>query len=153
MAKKKRKKALTGVLSKHKRGFGFVTCDELEQDVFIAAESMNGAMNGDEVEIDLIPRHLWRESPEGIVDRVLSRNTTEIVGTFNRSKKFGFVVPDSRKSREDVFVRKKDFAGAKKGDKVVAEITRYPDRNNNAEGRIVEIISRAGQPGGDIKEI
>ena len=41
MAKKKRKKALTGVLSKHKRGFGFVTCDELEQDVFIAAESMN----------------------------------------------------------------------------------------------------------------
>ncbi len=153
MAKKKRKKALTGVLSKHKRGFGFVTCDELEQDVFIAAESMNGAMNGDEVEIDLIPRHLWRESPEGIVDRVLSRNTTEIVGTFNRSKKFGFVVPDSRKSREDVFVRKKDFAGAKKGDKVVAEITRYPDRNNNAEGRIVEIISRAGQPGGDIKAL
>ncbi len=50
-------------------------------------------------------------------------------------------------------MRKKDFAGAKKGDKVVAEITRYPDRNNNAEGRIVEIISRAGQAGGDIKAL
>ncbi len=65
MAKKKRKKALTGILSKHRRGFGFVTCDGLEQDVFISADSMDGAMNGDEVEMDLIPRHLWRESPGG----------------------------------------------------------------------------------------
>ena len=153
MAKKKRKTALTGVLSKNRRGFGFVTCEGMDRDVFVAAGSMNGAMDGDEVELDLVPEYLWRGSPEGLVDRVLSRNTVEVVGTFERSKKFGFVVPDSRKFREDIFVRKKDFGGAKKGDKVVAEITRYPDRNNSAEGRIVEIISRAGQPGGDIKAL
>lgn len=114
---------------------------------------MHGAMNGDEVEIDLIPEYLWRDSPEAIITKVLHRNTTEVVGTFDKSKKFGFVIPESKKQKEDIFIRKKDFSGAKKGDKVVVQITRYPDQHNSAEGRISEIISRAGQPGGDIKAI
>lgn len=110
-------------------------------------------MNGDEVEVDLIPEYLWKQSPEGIIVKVLSRQTEEVAGTFEKSRKFGFVVPESRKYREDIFIRKKDFAGAQRGDKVVARITKYPDHENSAEGKIVEIISRAGQPGGDIKAI
>ena len=153
MAKKKKRHTYTGILSKHRKGFGFVSCDEIEDDVFIAASSMHGAMNGDEVEIDLIPEYLWRDSPEAIITKVISRNTTEVVGTFDKSKKFGFVIPESKKQKEDIFIRKKDFSGAKKGDKVVVQITRYPDQHNSAEGRICEIISRAGQPGGDIKAI
>lgn len=155
MSKKKNRKKhiLTGELVKHRRGFGFVQCEGMERDIFIAAGSMGGAMNGDTVEVDLIPEYLWEQSPEGIITKVLNRKTSEIVGTFEKSKKFGFVVPESRKYREDVFVRKKDFSGAKRGDKVVVQITKYPDRNNSAEGRITEIISRAGQPGGDIKAI
>ena len=153
MAKKKKRHTYTGILSKHRKGFGFVACDEIEDDVFIATSSMHGAMNGDEVEIDLIPEYLWRDSPEAIITKVLSRNTTEVVGTFDKSKKFGFVIPESKKQKEDIFIRKKDFSGAKKGDKVVVQITRYPDQHNSAEGRISEIISRAGQPGGDIKAI
>ena len=54
MAKKKKRHTYTGILSKHRKGFGFVACDDIEDDVFIAAGSMHGAMNGDEVEIDLI---------------------------------------------------------------------------------------------------
>lgn len=153
MAKKKKRKMHTGILSKHPRGFGFVTCEDIEKDVFIAAGSMGGAMNGDEVEVDLIPEYLWKQSPEGIIVKVLSRKTEEVAGTFEKSRKFGFVVPESRKYREDIFIRKKDFAGAQRGDKVVARITKYPDHENSAEGKIVEIISRAGQPGGDIKAI
>lgn len=152
---KKRKKgqALTGTLSRHRKGFGFVMCDDLEQDVFIAPDSMGTAMDGDEVEIDLIPEYLWRNSPEAIITKVTKRKTAEVVGTFHKSKKFGFVVPESRKYREDVFIRKRDFSGAQRGDKVVVQITRYPDRYNSAEGKITEIISRAGMPGGDIKAI
>ncbi len=153
MAKKKKRKNLTGILSKHRRGFGFVTCEGLEKDVFISADSMGGAMNGDKVEVDLIPEYFWRDSPEGIITKVLSREITEVAGTFEKSKKFGFVVPEGKKLNEDIFIRKKYFSGAKKGDKVVAQIIRYPDRHNSAEGKIVEIISRAGQPGGDIKAI
>lgn len=153
MAKKRKRKVLTGTLIKHRRGFGFVSCDEMDKDIFVAADSMGGAMNGDKVEIDLIPEYLWRESPEGIITKVLNREITEVAGTFERSKKFGFVTPESKKLHEDIFVRKKDFSGAKKGDKVVVQITKYPDKYNNAEGRITEIISRAGEAGGDIKAI
>ena len=153
MIKKNKRNVLTGVLSKHRKGFGFVACDEIEQDVFIAPDSMGNAMDGDEVEIDLIPDHLWRNSPEAIITKVINRKTTEVVGTFQKSKKFGFVVPESKKYREDIFVRKKDFSGAQRGDKVVVQITKYPDRYNSAEGKITEIISRYGQPGGDIKAI
>ena len=153
MAKKKKRKNLTGILSKHRRGFGFVKCEGLEKDVFISADSMGGAMNGDEVEVDLIPEYFWRDSPEGIITKVLNREITEVAGTFEKSKKFGFVVPDGKKFNEDIFIRKKHFSGAKKGDKVVAQIIKYPDRHNSAEGRIIEIISRAGQAGGDIKAI
>lgn len=153
MAKKKKRHVYTGILSKHRKGFGFVSCEEIEDDIFVSAASMGGAMNGDEVEIDLIPDYLWRQSPEGIITKVLNRKTVEVVGTFDKNKKFGFVVPDGKKYREDVFVRKKDFSGAQRGDKVVACITKYPDKYNSAEGKIVEIISRAGQQGGDIKAI
>lgn len=153
MTKKRKRNVLTGEIIKHRRGFGFVRCEDMDRDIFISAASMGGAMNGDTVEVDLIPEYLWKNSPEGIVSRVVRRKTAEVVGTFDRSRKFGFVVPESRQFREDVFVRKKDFSGARKGDKVVVQITRYPDRNNSAEGRITEIISRAGQPGGDIKAI
>ncbi len=152
MAKKKRA-ILTGILIKHRRGFGFVECDGMEEDIFIARESMGAAMDGDMVEVDLIPDYLWRESPEGIITKVLERKTTEIAGTFEKSKKFGFVIPENRKQKEEVFVRKKDFSGAQRGDKVVVQITRYPDKHNSAEGKITEIISRAGQPGGDIKAL
>lgn len=69
---------LTGTLSKHRKGFGFVTCDELERDVFIAPDSMGTAMDGDEVEIDLIPEYLWRSAPEAIITKVRSRKTTEV---------------------------------------------------------------------------
>lgn len=151
--KKNKRHVLTGILSKHRKGFGFVTCDEIDQDIFIAPDSMGSAMDGDTVEVDLIPSYLWRSSPEAIVTKVVNRKTTEVVGTFQKSKKFGFVVPESRKYREDVFVKKKDFSGAQRGDKVVVQITKYPDRYNSAEGKITEIISRAGQPGGDIKAI
>lgn len=153
MANRQKYEIITGIISKHRQGFGFVKCDRFERDVFISADNIKGAMNGDEVEIDLIPEYLWKDSPEGIVTKILNRKLTEVAGTFMKHKKFGFVIPEGKKETDDIFVRKKDFSGAQRGDKVVVQITKYPDRNNSAEGKIVEIISRYGQPGGDIKTL
>ena len=102
---------------------------------------MNGAMNGDIVEVDLIPEYLWEQSREGIVTRIISRSVEEVVGTFEKNKKFGFVVPDDRKQNDDIFIKKKDFGGAKRGDKVVARIVKYPGKHDSAEGRIIQVIS------------
>lgn len=140
-------------MSKHKRGFGFVRTEDGEGDIYISARSIHGAMDGDRVLVDLIPQALWGSSREGIIIKILQRNTEEVAGTFEKSKKFGFVIPDGKKGGEDIFVRKKDFSGAQRGDKVLVRITKYPDKENSAEGKIVEIISRNGQAGGDIKAL
>mgnify|MGYP004538602417 FL=1 len=158
MSRKNRKKqrpAVTGILSKHKKGFGFVIPDEgsFDRDIFISPSDMNGAMEGDRVEVDLIPEYLWEQSPQGIITKVTDRKLKEVAGFFDKGKKFGFVVPVDRKHNEDIYIPKKAFSGAKNGDIVVADITGYPDRKNSAEGKITGILARAGEPGGDIKAI
>lgn len=158
MSRKNRKKqrpAVTGILSKHKKGFGFVMPDEgsFDRDIFISPSDMNGAMEGDRVEVDLIPEYLWEQSPQGIITKVTDRKLKEVAGFFDKGKKFGFVVPVDRKHNEDIYIPKKAFSGAKNGDIVVAAITGYPDRKNSAEGKITGILARAGEPGGDIKAI
>ena len=158
MSRKNRKKqrpAVTGILSKHKKGFGFVMPDEgsFDRDIFISPSDMNGAMEGDRVEVDLIPEYLWEQSPQGIITKVTDRKLKEVAGFFDKGKKFGFVVPVDRKHNEDIYIPKKAFSSAKNGDIVVAAITGYPDRKNSAEGKITGILARAGEPGGDIKAI
>ena len=100
MAKKDKKKrsVLAGTLQKHKNGFGFVDAGG-EEDIFIPPDGMNGAMDGDVVEIDLLPPYMWDRRPEAIVTRVRERAVSEVIGTFYRRKNYGFVVPEGGRSR------------------------------------------------------
>lgn len=150
--KKKYMEPVTGIIEKHARGFGFVRQEDSE-DIFIGPANMLGAMNGDLVEVDLLPEHLCSRSKEGIITKILQRKFTEVVGTFQDNGRFGFVVPDDRKNTDDIFIKKELARGAASGDRVVAVITKYPDRFSRAEGKITEIIARAGQVGGDISSM
>ncbi|MBQ0078996.1 MAG: ribonuclease R [Eubacterium sp.] len=143
----------TGTLSKHMRGFGFVVCDDLEGDIFVPAKELNGAMDGDVVEVELAPAYLWKDSPQGTVKTVVKRALTQVAGRFEKSGKFGFVVPDGKKLNDDIFVNKKNFSGAQTGDRVVVEIIEYPEGGRKAEGKITEIIGHRGDAGADIKAI
>lgn len=144
--------SIVGVLDKTKSGFGFVRQEEGE-DIFISRYNMNGAMNGDTVEVDLLPGYLWERSMEGIIDKVVERSTKEVVGKFQKNKRFGFVVPDDKKNNDDVFVKKEHFRNAQEGDTVVVEITEYPTKDASAEGKITEVICRKGEVGGEIKAL
>lgn len=154
MSKRKNDKLEThiGIIEKHGRGFGFVRQED-DEDIFVAPSNMFGAMNGDLVEVDLLPPHLWNKSKEGIVAKVLERNYTEVIGTFQKNKRFGFVVPDDKKNPDDIFIKKDFFRNAQNGDMVVAKIIKYPDKFGKAEGRITEIIAKAGEVGGDISAL
>jgi len=142
----------SGVLEKTRSGVGFVRQEE-GGDIFIGRSNMGGAMHGDTVEVDLLPAYMWSKSREGIVDRVIARSLTEVVGTFQRNKKFGFVVALDSRNNDDVFIKKADFGSAQNGDVVVAKITKYPEKNISAEGKITEVISRCGEAGGELKAL
>lgn len=121
---KAEERKLTGVFQAHPRGFGFVTVEGEPEDIFIAESQTGGAMHLDRVEIAVSPASTGRRK-EGAVLRVLERGIRQVVGTFEESRNFGFVVPDNAKLAKDIFVPKEHSMGAVSGHKVVVEITGY----------------------------
>ncbi len=145
---------IVGKLQGHQAGYGFLIPDRPgREDVFIGADNMNGAMHGDRVIARFIGMTRRGMREEGEIIRILQRGSEKIVGTFEQDKQHGFVVPDEKRVAQDVFILKGMELGAKTGDKVVVEITRWPEKRRNAEGKVQEIIGRKGEPGIDIESI
>jgi len=90
---------------------------------------------------------------EGEIIRIVRRANLQLVGTFETSKHFGFVVPDDARLNQDIFIPKDDWNGAKSGARVTVEITKWPDKKRSAEGIIVEILGYKGDPGLEIVAI
>jgi len=145
---------ITGIFEANERGFGFIRPDDEEDDdIFIPPSSINGAFDGDRVEVRITSPGEGNKGPEGVILKVIERNNKNIIGKFERSKNFGFVVPESKKIGHDIFIPKGDFNGARNGDIVCVEITKWPVRHRNAEGKIVNVLGKAGKPGVDILTI
>ena len=78
-----------GFVDMTRTGSAFIVCEGLENDVFVSARNLNGALNGDKVRLQAwLPR--GRQRPEGEVKEVLQRNTEHFLGTLHRSKKIRF---------------------------------------------------------------
>ena len=123
---KTEEKFLTGTFIGNARGFGFVEVEGEEKDIFIPESQIGGAMHGDLVQISLLSEKAAEgKRREGAVVKILQRGTTQAVGTFQKSKNFGFVVPDNLKLGQDIFVPLEHSKGAVDGHKVVVEITAY----------------------------
>ncbi len=145
---------VVGRLQGNERGYGFVIPeDENTVDVFIPADELNGAMHNDRVVARIGKRSLGDKRAEGEIVKVISRANKTIVGTFENSVQFGFVIPDNTRISGDIFIPKGEFNKAKAGYKVIAEITRWPEKRRNAEGKVIEVIGNKDDPGNDIISI
>ncbi len=149
---------IEGILSKHRRGYAFVRPQdpELEMgDIFIPPTRQASAMSGDLVLVRTFPRegNLSERGPEGEVVKILNRAISLVPGTFLRDRGFAWLIPADKKLGERIRIEKKDFNGAKDGDKAVVKLTRWPQRGRSPEGKVMEILSRKGEPGGDVKAL
>jgi ribonuclease R len=143
-----------GRLQGHQKGYGFVIPDvEGVSDLFIPAENMNGAMNNDRVIAKIVREGVAGKRTEGEIIRILKRANSKIVGTFEKSEHFGFVVPDDRRIYQDIFIAKQDVNSAKTGHKVVVEVTKWPEKRRSPEGKIIEVLGDKDKPGVDILSI
>lgn len=140
---------ITGTFTSHQRGYGFVTIEGEEEDIFIPAEDTGGAFHKDVVQITVSSAVTGRRR-EGKVVKILSHGITQVVGTYENSKNFGFVVPDDPKINKDIFVPRERSKGAVSGHKVVVEITDYGKKDRKPEGKVVEILGHINDPGTDI---
>ncbi len=147
----KNKKELKGIFKGNQKGFGFVKIENAENEIYVSRGDTKDAIDGDEVIIKLLENQNREDkNPEGKIVRVLSHSRDTIVGTFQKSKNFGFVVPDDKKMNTDIYISKKNSKKAKNNQKVVVQITKYPQGNKSAEGKIVEIIGHINQAGVDM---
>lgn len=145
---------IVGKLQGHSKGFGFVTPDiGAGDDIYISAENMNGAMNNDTVVVRVASIQVPGKRIEGEIIRIINRANKEVVGTFEKSANFGFVVPDDKRIYQDIFISRENINGAKHGYKVVVEIEKWPDKRRNPEGRIKEILGSRETPGVDILSV
>jgi ribonuclease R len=150
----KRMNLVVGRIQGNDKGFAFLIPDDVNQrDIYIKSDDMNGAIHNDRVIVRLYKALEANKKPEGEVIRILVRMNTTMVGTFELSKNLGFVLPDDSRISQDFLINKSDFNGAKNGDKVVIEVTRWPEKRRSPEGKIIEIIGKKGEPGVDILSI
>lgn len=149
---KKQDEELIGTFISNSRGFGFVEIEGREQDLFIPESGVNGAFHKDTVRVELLKEQRGKR-PEAKVVAILEHAVNRVVGTFEKSKNFGFVIPDNDKLSSDIFVPIERSKGAVNGHKVVVELTDYGDEKHKPEGKVVEIIGHINDPGVDIMSI
>ena len=145
-------KVLVGTFISNAKGFGFVEVEGREEDYYIPEDKVNGAFHKDTVQIALLGAKNGKRQEAQVV-KIISRGMTQIVGTYEKSKNFGFVVPDNGKVSQDIFVPKERSKGAVSGHKVVVEITDYGSARRSPEGKVVEILGHINDPGVDIMAI
>ncbi len=146
--------SVNGIFCGHPKGFGFVTVEGMEQDVFIPEDRTGAALHGDRVQIvvESQDRGGGRRA-EGSVLKVLEHANKEVVGYYQKSKGFGFVIPDNQKISKDIFIPQGCDMGAVTGHKVVARIKEFGDANHKPEGVVTESLGHVNDPGTDILSI
>ena len=142
-----------GRIDKNPAGFAFLIPDNPEkEDIYLSADHLSGAMNNDKVLVRIL--HVSHgEKAEGEVVKILKRANEHIVGVFDDYRRYGFVIPDNQRINTDIFVPESEKAGASHDDKVVVKITRWPERNRNPEGKVVEILGKKGESGVDLEAL
>ena len=143
---------IEGYFISNDRGFGFVEVEGQDEDYFIPEDKVNGAFHHDMVLIQVEDSQTGKRKEARVV-KVLSHEIQQVVGYFQKSKTFGYVLPDNQKIAQDIYIPGKDTMGAVTGHKVVVQITDYGTNGRKPEGKIIEIIGHINDPGVDIISI
>ena len=141
-----------GIFSATQKGYGFVIIEGEEEDIFVPEEDTKGALHEDKVLVSISKERTGKRK-EGEIIRIIERACKILVGTFQKSNKFGFVITDNKKINKDIYIAGADDKGAVTGHKVVVEIINYGDDEHKPEGKIIEILGHKDDPGVDIMSI
>lgn len=142
---------IKGRVQSNPKGFAFlIPEDPSKEDIYISSENLNSAMHNDKVLVRPFKSGGGKRD-EGEVIKILDRANETIVGELDHYGKYGFVIPDNKRIFTDIYIHQGNFKGADSGDKVVVKIIKWPRKNRNPEGEIIEKIGSKGDPGVDLE--
>ena len=145
-----KKELKIGTYRKNQKGFGFVKLDDQEDEIYIARENSLNALNGDTVGIEITKNKEADKKEEGKIIKIIRHEKNTVVGTFQKNRNFGFVVPDDKNFGTDIFISKANWGKARNRHKVLVQITKYPEKGKNAEGKIIEVLGGVNEAGVDM---
>jgi ribonuclease R len=134
---------ITGAVDMTRSGYGFISTDDIEEDVFISANNLHTALHGDKVKVWLYAKKKGAR-PEGEVVEILERSRTQFVGTVEVMPNFAFLIPDNKNMPFDLFIPGSKLNGALQGQKAVARVIDWDPKSKNP---VAEIINVLGYPG------
>lgn len=141
-----------GVMRANKKGFGFVEVENLEDDVYVAQENMNGAIHDDIVLVEITSK-MTLDRLEGRILRILKRQVERYIGEINFDKKgIGYITLDDSKIKLNIQVPRDKAMNAVDGHKVVVELVKKVN-NSKYQGKVIDIIGHKNDPGVDILSI
>ena len=144
----------TGILDLAAKGNGYIICDDFDDDVFIASNNINKALNGDEVEFYVYKRRK-RGKLEGEITNIIKREKNEYVGVIQiqDKKNFAFVIADSNKMYKDIFVPINKINKAEDGDKVLVKLEDWPEKADSPYGKVIQVLGKPGEHNTEIHAI
>jgi len=134
---------VTGTVDMTRMGYGFITGEDIKDDVFVSAKNLKTALHGDKVKVWLYARRKGSR-PEGEVVEIIERWRSSFVGTIELMPNFAFLMPDNKNMPFDLFIPLSKLNGAKQGQKAVARVVEW---NPDSKNPIAEIIDVLGEPG------
>lgn len=145
--------ALVGTFESTSRGFGFVVIPDREDDIFVKATDTMNAFYHDKVKVVITTEKNGGKRAEGKIVAIVEHEIKEVVGTFQKNRTYGFVIPDNAKINCDIFIPQEFMNGAVEGSKVVASISDYGSQSKNPQGKVTEVLGHIDDPGVDIMSI
>ena len=145
--------ALVGTFESTSRGFGFVVIPDREDDIFVKANDTMNAFYHDKVKVVITTEKNGGKRAEGKIVAMVEHEIKEVVGTFQKNRTYGFVIPDNAKINCDIFIPQEFMNGAVEGSKVVASISDYGSQSKNPQGKVTEVLGHIDDPGVDIMSI
>ncbi len=134
---------ITGMVDMKRTGKAYVITEELGEDVYIAPNNTNHALNGDKVKVRLFPKRQGRKI-EGQITEILERAKTQFVGVIHATQKYAFLIPDNPNMPVDIFIPLEKLHGAAHGMKAIARITDWPRESNTPFGEITDVLGKPG---------
>lgn len=145
--------ALVGTFESTSRGFGFVVIPDREDDIFVKANDTMNAFYHDKVKVVITTEKNGGKRAEGKIVAIVEHEVKEVVGTFQKNRTYGFVIPDNAKINCDIFIPQEFMNGAVECSKVVASISDYGSQSKNPQGKVTEVLGHIDDPGVDIMSI
>jgi ribonuclease R len=134
-----------GTIMMSRAGYAFVAVEGYEEDVFITAHKLHGALHGDKVKIGIVPNSTKRRMFDGEVLQIVERSARPYIGIIQFSRNDIYVITDSRYMPYDIRIAPSDAGGAENGQKVAVRITGFSQKQNEPTGRVFEVLGTAGE--------